>query len=38
MVENKEDAYPFAFLATYSSKPAKSKKAIHTPLKSARGI
>lgn len=35
MVENKDDTYPFAFLATYSSKPVKSKKAIHTPLKNA---
>lgn len=35
MVENKDDPYPFAFLATYSSKPVKSKKAIHTPLKNA---
>ncbi len=35
MVENKDDSYPFAFLATYSLKPVKSKKAIHTPLKNA---
>jgi non-specific serine/threonine protein kinase len=35
MVENPEDDYPFAFMATYSTKPVKSKKAIHTPLKNA---
>lgn len=35
MVENKEEDYPFAFMATYSTKPVKSKKAIHTPLKNA---
>ena len=35
LVENKEEQYPFAFMATYSSKPVKSKKAIHTPLKNA---
>lgn len=35
LVENKDDRYPFAFMATYSTKPAKSKKAIHTPLKNA---
>jgi non-specific serine/threonine protein kinase len=35
MVENQETDYPFAFMATYSSKPAKSKKAVHTPLKNA---
>lgn len=35
MVENPESDYPFAFMATYSSKPVKSKKAVHTPLKNA---
>ncbi len=35
MVENKEDSCPFAFMATYSTKPVKSKKAVHTPLKNA---
>jgi len=35
LVENKEDQYPFAFMATYSTKPVKSKKAVHTPLKNA---
>jgi len=33
LVENKEDQYPFAFMATYSTKPVKSKKTVHTPLK-----
>lgn len=35
LVESHEDTFPFAFMATYSTKPVKSKKAIHTPLKSA---
>lgn len=35
MVENSDEKFPFAFLATYSTKPAKSKKTIHTPLKNA---
>ena len=35
LVENKEEQYPFAFMATYSTKPVKSKRAIHTPLKNA---
>ena len=35
LVENKEDKYPFAFMATYSTKPVKSKKAVHTPLENA---
>ena len=35
LVENKEEQYPFAFMATYSTKPVKSKKTIHTPLKNA---
>ena len=35
LVENKEEQYPFAFMATYSIKPVKSKRAVHTPLKNA---
>jgi non-specific serine/threonine protein kinase len=35
LVENKNDKYPFAFMATYSTKPVKSKNAVHTPLKNA---
>ena len=36
LVESKkEERYPFAFMATYSTKPVKSKKAVHTPLKNA---
>jgi len=35
LVESKDADYPFAFMATYSTKPVKSKKAIHTPLKNA---
>jgi non-specific serine/threonine protein kinase len=35
LVENKEGVYPFAFMATYSTKPVKSKRAVHTPLKNA---
>lgn len=35
LVENKEEECPFAFMATYSTKPVKSKRAIHTPLKNA---
>lgn len=35
LVENTEDRYPFAFMATYSTKPVKSKRAVHTPLKNA---
>jgi non-specific serine/threonine protein kinase len=36
LVENSDDErYPFAFLATYSSKPEEGKKAVHTPLKNA---
>ncbi len=35
LVENKQETYPFAFMATYSIKPVKSKKAVHTPLKNA---
>ncbi len=35
LVESHQEEYPFAFMATYSTKPEKSKKAIHTPLKNA---
>ena len=35
LVENKEAAFPFAFMATYTTKPVKSKRAVHTPLKNA---
>lgn len=35
LVESGEEESPFAFMATYSTKPSKSKKAIHTPLKNA---
>lgn len=36
LVENNEDErYPFAFLATYATKPDDGKKAMHTPLKNA---
>ncbi len=35
LVENKEEQFPFAFMATYSIKPVKSKRAVHTPLKNA---
>lgn len=35
LVESALEEYPFAFMATYSTKPSKSKKAIHTPLKNA---
>jgi superfamily II DNA or RNA helicase len=35
LVENKEEQFPFAFMATYSTKTAKSKRAVHTPLKNA---
>ena len=35
LVENREEQYPFAFMATYSTKPVKSKRAVHTPLKNA---
>lgn len=35
LVENKDVDFPFAFMATYSVKPIKSKKATHTPLKNA---
>ena len=36
LVENSEDErYPFAFLATYATKPEDGQKALHTPLKNA---
>jgi len=35
LVENKDVQYPFAFMATYSTKTVKSKRAVHTPLKNA---
>ncbi|TCO68870.1 DEAD/DEAH box helicase [Marinisporobacter balticus] len=35
LVENNLDAYPFAFLATYSAENSGDKKATHTPLKNA---
>jgi len=35
LVESQSEEYPFAFMAAYSTKPVKSKKAIHTPLKNA---
>ncbi len=35
MVESKDEKYPFAFMATYSTKPVKSKRAVHTPLRNA---
>jgi Superfamily II DNA/RNA helicases, SNF2 family len=35
LVESKDEKYPFAFMATYSTKPVKSKRAVHTPLKNA---
>ena len=35
LVENKSEQYPFAFMATYSTKQVKSKRAVHTPLKNA---
>lgn len=36
LVERAEDPQrPFAFLATYSTKPPRSKRAVHTPLKNA---
>jgi len=35
LVENKSCEYPFAFLATYSTKAASENKATHVPLKNA---
>ncbi len=35
LVESQDEPYPFAFMATYSTKPGQSKRAVHTPLKHA---
>lgn len=35
LVERDDPTFPFAFLATYSTKPPRSKRAVHTPLKNA---
>ena len=35
LVERDDPQRPFAFLATYSTKPPRSKRAVHTPLKNA---
>jgi non-specific serine/threonine protein kinase len=35
LVESKSEDYPFAFLATYSTKSEDGKKATHLPLKNA---
>jgi len=35
LVESKDEQFPFAFMATYSTKTVKSKRAVHTPLKNA---
>jgi len=35
LVENKGEEYPFAFMATYSTKPERSRRTLHTPLKNA---
>ncbi|MFA5536283.1 MAG: DEAD/DEAH box helicase [Bacillota bacterium] len=35
LVESNEEEWPFAFMATYSTKKVKSKRAVHTPLKNA---
>ena len=35
LVESEEEEYPFAFMATYSNKPVKSRRTIHTPLQHA---
>ncbi|MEA3423480.1 MAG: DEAD/DEAH box helicase [Bacillota bacterium] len=35
LVENKDEVYPFAFLATYSKKDEDRGKAMHMPLKNA---
>lgn len=35
LVESKDEDFPFAFMATYSTKADASTKAIHTPLKNA---
>lgn len=35
LVENSDEHFPFAFMATYSTRPVNSKRAVHTPLKNA---
>lgn len=35
LVESKDEKYPFAFMATYSVKKEKNKRAVHTPLEHA---
>lgn len=35
LVERDDAMHPFAFLATYSTKPPRSRRAVHTPLKNA---
>jgi len=35
LVENEEEEYPFAFMATYSKKKPRGKKTLHTPLQNA---
>lgn len=35
LVEHPDETYPFAFMATYTTKPLTSKRAVHTPLKNA---
>lgn len=35
LVESQDPDFPFAFLATYSTRPARSRRAVHTPLKQA---
>lgn len=35
LVENDNEDYPFAFMATYSKKPQKGKRTPHTPLSQA---
>lgn len=35
LVESKEEKHPFAFMATYSVKKEKNKRAVHTPLENA---
>lgn len=35
LVESKDERFPFAFMATYSTKPETRNRAVHTPLKHA---
>ena len=37
LVETSAADFPFAFMATYTTKPSQSKRAFHTPLKNALG-